>query len=334
MLQIGTFAKLVRMAARRFPARSRRAVPFAVLMTLAAAGVVSAARPPAPPYRPPPIRPVISPARPGEGAWRAAGKPIAGGPPVLVTTYRPDAGNPSVVAYVAWIDHTRTQLALYAGTGKPPFEFPRDQGEIPSGQRWRLLAAFNGGFAYGSHSGGGGGIAVGGHTYVWLQRGLGTLVGYRDGRIDVIAWRGGQTTGRGIAFARQNLPLLVHDGRPGPDLANQAVWGWTLGGGETVWRTGVGVDRRGNLVYAAADETTAGFAAILIRAGAVRAIELDINPQWPTFDVYAHRHGLLPSKFVPNPQQPATRYLSYPDLRDFFAVYRRVPGTPTTVPFR
>jgi hypothetical protein len=248
---------------------------------------------------------------------------------VLVTTFRPDAGNPSVVAYVAWIDHTRTQLALYPGTGQPPFEFPHGQAEIPTGQRWRLLATFNGGFKYGSHSGGGGGIAVGGHTYVWLERGLGTLVGYRDGRVDVIAWRGGPTVGRNIAFARQNLPLLVHGGRPGSDLANQAVWGWTLGGGATVWRTGVGIDRRGNLIYAAATGTTAAFAAILIRAGAVRAIELDINPEWPTFDIYAHRHGLLPSKFVPNPQQSATRYL-YPDSRDFFAVYRRLPGNGAT----
>ncbi len=63
-----------------------------------------------------------------------------------------------------------------------------------------------------------------------------------------------------------------------------------------------------------------------------KAIELDINPEWPTFNIYAHRHGLLPSKFVPNPQQAATRYLR-PDSRDFFAVYRRIPGA-VTVPFR
>ena len=251
---------------------------------------------------------------------------------MLVTTFRPDAGDPSVVAYIAWIDRTRTQLALYLGTGQPPFEFPHGQDEIPTGQRWRLLATFNGGFKYGSHSGGGGGIAVGGHTYVWLERGLGTLVGYRDGRVDVIAWRAGPKVGRNIAFARQNQPLLVHGGRPGSDLANQAVWGFTLGGGETVWRTAVGIDRRGNLIYAAARETAAGLAAILIRAGAIRAIELDINPEWPTFNIYAHRHGLLPSQFVPNDQQSASRYL-FPDSRDFFAVYRHLPG-PALVPFR
>ena len=38
------------------------------------------------------------------------------------------------------------------------------------------------------------------------------------------------------------------------------------------------------------------------------------------------------TKVVPNVQQPATRYL-VPDDRDFFAVYRRLPG-PVSVPLR
>ena len=74
-------------------------------------------------------------------------------------------------------------------------------------------------------------------------------------------------------------------------------------------------------------------AQILQRAGAVRAMQFDINPEWPTMIIYAHRQGeLVPIKVVPNEMQPATRYL-VPDDRDFFAVYRRVPG-PVTVPFR
>jgi hypothetical protein len=64
--------------------------------------------------------------------------------------------------------------------------------------------------------------------------------------------------------------------------------GATLGGAPVVWRTGIGIDRSGRLVYVAApDLTAAGLASILVRAGAVRAIEFDINPEWPTFDVYA-----------------------------------------------
>jgi hypothetical protein len=49
-------------------------------------------------------------------------------------------------------------------------------------------------------------------------------------------------------------------------------------------------------------------------------------------NIYAHRSGgLVPIKVVPNDMQPVTRYL-VPDDRDFFAVYRRVPG-PVSVPF-
>jgi len=100
-----------------------------------------------------------------------------------------------------------------------------------------------------------------------------------------------------------------------------------------VWRTGVGIDRRGNLIYAAAnDQTVITLARILQRAGAVRAMQFDINPEWPTLITYTHDHGLVPTEVVPNPMQPPTRYL-VPDDRDFVAVYRRLPG-PISVPFK
>src|SRR4051794_18711391 len=63
-----------------------------------------------PPYRPPNIRPVIHPALRGEGVWRAAAANAGRRPPVLVTTFRPQAAYPQLVAGVAWIDSKRTQL--------------------------------------------------------------------------------------------------------------------------------------------------------------------------------------------------------------------------------
>ena len=116
-------------------------------------------------------------------------------------------------------------------------------------------------------------------------------------------------------------------------MNDSSQWGYTLGNAVRVWRTGVGIDRRGNLIYAAADgQTVTSLARILKRAGAVRAMEFDINPEWHTLITYAHQHGLVPTEVGPNPMQPATRYLT-PDDRDFFAVYRRLPG-PVTVPFK
>jgi hypothetical protein len=282
-------------------------------------------------FQPPPIRPVITPALPGEGRWQAVTAPVGRSAPLLLTAYRASRDYPRVVAYVAWIDHTRTQLALYPGRYEPPSSHPRGPMEVPLGERWRLLATFNSGFTY--HDGHGG-FAVNGKTYTPFRRGVGTLVERTNGTVNVMAWRGGSDAGPNVVFARQNLPLIVDHGRLASHLTNGPEWGATLGNAILVWRTGVGVDRRGNLIYAAAeDQTVSSLAGILVRAGAVRAIELDINSEWPTFITYRHRGSLVPTKFVPNGQQPDTRYL-VPDDRDFLAVYTRTSEGRLTVPFR
>jgi hypothetical protein len=206
----------------------------------------------------------------------------------------------------------------------------RGPSSIPSDQRWRLLATFNGGFTY---SDGHNGSSINGLSYEPLKDGLATLLGYRDGRVDIESWRGGPNAGPNVAFARQSLPPIIQAGRLSPALNDSSQWGYTLGNAVRVWRTGVGIDRRGNLIYAAADDQTViTLARILQRAGAVRAMQFDINPEWPTLITYSHEGGLNPTKVVPNVMQSAARYL-VPDDRDFFAVYRRLPG-PIAVPFK
>ncbi|MGH3422846.1 MAG: hypothetical protein ACRDOD_25005, partial [Streptosporangiaceae bacterium] len=61
---------------------------------------------------------------------------------------------------------------------------------------------------------------------------------------------------------------------------------------------------------------------ILRRAGAVRAMELDINSYWPSFITYRHTHAGDPSNLLPGMSRSPYRYLT-PDDRDFFAVYLR-----------
>jgi Phosphodiester glycosidase len=276
------------------------------------------------------IRPVFAHPLPGEGVWKPTGTGIRGKAPVLVTTFRTERDYPRIVAYVAWFDHTRTAIGYYPGRYEPPSATLRGPMKVPYDQRWRLLATFNSGFIYRDGSNG---DALNGHANEPLKQGLATLVAYKDGRVNVVGWNGGPTLGPAVAWARQSLPLIIDHGRLSPKLNDSTAWGYTLGNAVRVWRTGVGIDRRGNVIYAAADyQTVTTLARILQRAGAVRAMELDINPEWPTLITYRHHHGLLPTRVVPNYQQPATRYL-VPDDRDFFAVYRRLPG-PTTVPFK
>jgi len=244
---------------------------------------------------------------------------------VLVATRQANGST----AYVAWVDHTRTRLALYPGLQEPATAVPRGLGEVPSGQRWRLLATFNGGFKSVAQAGG---FLVNGRVDEPLQPGDGTLVEYRDGTVAILDWEG-RTRPGALVLARQNLPPLVWAGHQTARASDTSLWGVTYGGGAAVWRTAIGIDRHGDLLYAAAPaQTAASLAALMVRLGAVRAIELDINPSTPTFIGYGSRGGRDPITLVPNPQQSTYRYLT-PDKRDFFAVYTRAGGGPS-VPFR
>ena len=283
---------------------------------------------------PPPIKPVFPHPLPGEGVWKPTGRSDDGGPPVLVTTFRPELDYPQLVAYVAWFDHTRTEIGYYPGRYEPPNAAVRGPMMVPDDQRWRLLATFNGGFTY---TDGANGSADNGRTNEPLKDGNATLIGYRDGRIAIVNWSGGPDVGPDVAWARQSLAPIVWNGQLNPQLddnPNSPQWGYTLGGLSRVWRTGVGIDRRGNLIYVAADDQTViSLAKILQHVGAVRAMEFDINPEWHTLITYTHgANGLVPTVVGPNPMQPPTRYL-VPDDRDFFAVYQPLPG-PVTVPFK
>jgi hypothetical protein len=273
--------------------------------------------------RPPRVQPLAYPALPGEGVWHStqAGE-SATDPPLLLTTFRSDPSEyPRLVAGVAWINTSRTTISLYPGRLEPSVELPsRGAMEVPPRYRHKLLATFNSGFKLVDANGG---WALDGHAYAPMRDGQATFVRYTNGRYDVIAWHGGAEVPGNVVFARQNLPLIVSGGRPNPNLNDGPEWGATLGNAVQVWRSGLGVDSHGNLIYAAADYQTVGsLASILIHAGAVRAMELDINSYWVSFNAYAAPGAGHPSKLLEGMERPAERYLT-PDDRDFFAVYLR-----------
>jgi hypothetical protein len=271
-------------------------------------------------YRPARVAPLIHPALAGEGVWRATRPGLEAEPPVLLTTLRNQPEYPRVVAGLAWIDTKRTTVTLNPGRQEPSVSIPRGAMDLPQEKRGKLLASFNSGFKLSDSRGG---LALNGHTYATMRNGQATLVGYTDGRVDVVEWSGGPIASSSVAFARQNLPLIVDNGRPNPNLNSGAEWGATVGGAILVWRSGIGVDRYGNLIYAAGDnQTVPSLADTLIHAGAVRAMELDINSYWVSFITYGAPEAGNPTNLLPNMNRSASRYLE-PDDRDFFAVYAR-----------
>jgi hypothetical protein len=269
---------------------------------------------------PPDVVPVVRPALPGEGVWVPSETWTGSSSPVQIAQFRSDPNYPAMVAGVAWIDTARTTITLNPGRLEPSVNLPRGPMEVAPALRPRLLATFNSAFKLQDS---GGGFAVGGQTYAPLKPGMATLIGYANGRVDIQAWSGGPDIPPGVRFARQNLPLIVQGGQPNPDLSDGPQWGVTVGNAIRVWRSGVGVDAEGNLIYAAADDQTVGsLAQILIRAGAVRAMQLDINSFWVSFITYAQPEAGSPSNLLPGMTRTAERYLT-PDDRDFFAIYSR-----------
>ena len=240
-------------------------------------------------------------------------------PSILVTSFAPNQQVPNVVAYAAWIRTTTTDLALYPGyKGPGPSKFDRGPEEVPLDGRGRLLATFNSGFYEADAAGG---FYANKTLYDPMVNGLATVVRYTNGKVNITKWTGGPTPGPTVVMARQNLQLLVNNFRQTPASLNNQLWGLTLGGAQSVWRTALGIDTEGNLIYVAAPEqTSSSLAQIMVQLHVVRAMQLDINPEWPVFITYANRGAVGPSLFVPNPNQIASRFL-YPSTKDFFAVY-------------
>jgi hypothetical protein len=215
---------------------------------------------------------------------------------------------------VVRINAAVTRPVLYAGTAEPGGTWP-DQGAVATGKRAGLVAAFNGGFhTYSS----GGGWFDHGRTAVALRTGAASLVIRADGSATVGMWGRDVSLTPGVVSVRQNLGLLI-DG--GADLGGTGSWGAVLGGGVYTWRSGLGIDASGNLVYAGGPGLDArSLAQVLIQAGAVRAMELDINPQWVSFCYYTGpgSGGDLISGMFYGP----SHWLSG-SRRDFIAVFTR-----------
>jgi hypothetical protein len=133
----------------------------------------------------------------------------------------------------------------------------------------------------------------------------------------------------------QNLVPIVDQGQTAPDATykDTRIWGATLGANTVVARSGIGVTANGALIYVAGPALTArSLAESLQRAGAIRAMALDINPEWVTFNFYTHPDlaqpgAVVPAKLYPQMRRPADRYLGPTrESRDFFTVSLPAPA--------
>ena len=233
------------------------------------------------------ITPIASPPVAGEGQWSPAGRLVKGVPAIYETELRPSTIHTSYVVGVAWMDPKLLKATLYSGSQIPgggPFTHTAP---ISATAANSLDAAFNAGFLVPDSNGG---YYTDNKTIVPLRTGAASFVVYKDGTSTVGQWGRDLSMGPNVVAVRQNLDLLVDNGAvvPAAYSANSPQWGKTLGGQLFVWRSGIGVTANGALVYVGGPGLDiADLANILVRAGAVRAMELDINTDWVNYSTYA-----------------------------------------------
>lgn len=258
-----------------------------------------------------------------EGMWQTLVSTPDGTPVLRSAFVRPDAEHTSYLTSVAWMDQRKVRLELHPGTSEPGGTWKGTNVLTPA-QFPGLVAAFNSGFKL---EGARGGYYSEGREVRALRTGAASFVIYRDGHAQIGAWNQQVRMSADVVSVRQNLDLLVDRGQLAPtvDENNTPTWGFTLGNKSYVWRSGVGVTRTGALVYAAGNAMSVRtIGQVLKAAGAIRAMELDINPDWTTYYWFEHPAGggVVPHKLAQDMQKPADRYL-HVSSRDFFSVHLR-----------
>ncbi len=298
--------------------------PHKAVAALPATGSDAPSTPTLPPST---IPTLVVPAQAGEGVWQPVTGLATPSAAVEQTFLRPDKAFPSVGANLVRIDQRATRLVFVPGTKEPGGMGWAWGSQIPVDQRQSVIAAFNAGFKF-KHTAGGI-YTEGRHAVRPLQNGLASIVIRKDGTADIAEWGRDATMGTDIASVRQNLDLIVDHGAPvGGLLTDRAGrWGTVKSQLQYTWRSGVGIDAQGRLIYAAGHKMTlTQLATTLSQAGAVRAMQLDIHDNVVTFNWYRPVKGtktdVVASKLTPAMTRDDTRYL-VPDQRDFLAVVAR-----------
>lgn len=266
----------------------------------------------APPAPPPPLVSVSVP-RSTSARWRTAA--LVRGHPAAWLAQR---GGVTLMRF----DRKLVRLDLHAGSSDGGTVGWRYGDQIAIAEIHRVLAAFNGGFklTYADV-----GFTSGGRVAVALKHGLASIVTYTDGTTDIGRWgEGVPSPGKRVYSVLQNQSLLVDHAAPAANVQCISCWGETIGHRTVVARSGLGITAGGQLVWAAGEQLLPGeLASALLRAGAVRAIELDINPDWVAAYLYVHHpSGPVAEPVVPGQVGISGRLLE-PYSRDFLTIVAR-----------
>ena len=281
------------------------------------------------------IAPFVSTPTAGEGQWHPIGRTVDGVPTMYAAFLRPNAVYTSLVTGVAWMDTKLLSTTLYPGSAIPGTGQNFGNAAPLQGTALNsLAAAFNSGFRMQDAQGGFylNGVAASGYP---LVVGKASLVIDKNGNVDIGSWGTEVSMTPSVVAVRQNLSLIVDNGAPvlGLPINDNIKWGATLGGGVRVWRSGLGVTADGALVYVGGSGLSiVDLANVLTRAGAVRAMELDINTDWVNFSSWALQTGVpataASGTLLTNDQATSPSRYFQVLARDFITMSVRPTATP------
>ena len=264
---------------------------------------------------------IVSPALPGEGDLKTV---ISnhGQPAIQVAYIRPDVKHTSYLAGVAIMNASQISFVQHPGFSEPgQLDQLKASDSLAGTELVNLAATFNSAFKIKDSQGG---YYQNGITVKPLVTGKASCVIYKDGHADIGSWGSELAMTPDVVSVRQNLSPLIDQGQLSESLVKNVFvnWGFTVKNSYYVWRSGVGVTANGDIVYAAGNALSVqSLAGVLKAAGAVRAMELDINQQWISYMWYppTTTGKESPIKLVAF-TRPANRYLEA-SSRDFFAAY-------------
>ncbi len=264
------------------------------------------------------IAPLASPEIQGEGVFRTV-LSLSNQPAVRIAFLRPDQEHTSYLSGVAVMTSSLLRFRLHPGFLEPgKLSHYQTPNLILNTDLPNLVATFNSGFKLKDSKGG---YFSEGFTAKPMQNGSASFVIFDDGHVDIGSWGSEVRMTKDVSSVRQNLSLLVDNGEVASDLEKNILskWGYTIKNDFFVWRSGVGIKADGNIVYVAGNALSVqSLAGILQSAGAVRAMELDINPEWISYMWYPKVGSTWPQKLLAF-DRPANRFLKK-SSRDFFAV--------------
>ncbi|HTY21652.1 MAG TPA: hypothetical protein VMC85_00865 [Desulfomonilaceae bacterium] len=303
----------------------------------------------------------LEPKMSGEGIWvrQELSEGDNSTPLVYKTFYRPSSEYPNAIVYMMLFNMKHISPKMYLGSCEPYWK--ESCPHLSSADQSRLLAITNA--LWITKHAGRGGIILQGEILKPMEKGVATVVFYKNGAADIVEWNDEIQVSE-VQDARQLLHLIVKDSqvitsmvRRGVLLSAEIGLGSLLNEEQPItmvpaaapgekptsklnftsgdlWflgtRSAFGIRPDGNLVFVMGHHiSTADLAKALVLAGCVRGIHADANPGNCLGIVYCRdKAGQIANKVGLSPTQNKSsldRYLKGVSTKDFFAFFKRTP---------